>query len=49
MELYPLLNSWFMVGWLLGAGCLLRIGGMVADKFVDSLRLLKMHLQKKKP
>lgn len=51
-ELYSLFNSWFMVGWLLGAGFMLRCGAWVFDALIPELKwlidFLNLHFQKKK-
>lgn len=40
MDLYSLLDSWYMVGWLLGAGCVLRCGAFVFEKAVETVHWL---------
>ena len=45
--MYELFDNWYMVGWLLGAGFLLRCGASIYDGLISALRELRRC--KKKP
>lgn len=47
MDLLSLLDSWYIVGWLLGAGFVLRCGAATFDFVADGIKWLLS--RRKKP